>query len=184
MCKRYGVWGCEAEAREALLVRGGWKEVEWDHCIRVASAAYPGGGSWSRTHKVLNCSVLFAQERGLCRARGVCGVEGSGGGGCLLALFGSTCLSPCVCASLLFLRRFHLCFVVFFPLSLALSFSFFFFCHQTPFFAAETTSLRRGGALFCRRCYVWCRHSVFVGCSRALPVLLPQGGWWWGSEVR
>ena len=34
---------------------GGWKEVEWDHCIRVASAAYPsrvGGGGDRKRHCV------------------------------------------------------------------------------------------------------------------------------------
>ena len=37
---------------------GGWKEVEWDHCIRVASAAYPGWGGGGRMRNNLHVFVF------------------------------------------------------------------------------------------------------------------------------
>ena len=43
---------------------GGWKEVEWNQCIRVAPAAYPGRvGVRGRTLRLTECGVVVIGER-------------------------------------------------------------------------------------------------------------------------
>ena len=57
------------------VVVGGWKEVEWNHCIRVAPAAYPSFravkhmGGWAGKNKKIESGVTREECVGVCVCR-------------------------------------------------------------------------------------------------------------------